>query len=183
MTTWQGWAADFLAAASLPNTANNRRFLNEWAANATHPNCLNNPIDLTRNEPGSKDCGATGQMGVFVQSYTDHVWARTAFNSEIHAAKNSHILSALKAGNPYAVKNRGLMASELGDWGSIDFANVFLNETQAGPPAGLKAPRGLNGWQDNQRSFDVHLPAALKASSKNTRAALQSLARARKVRF
>lgn len=183
MTTWAGWAADFLSAASLPNTANNRRFLNEWAANANHPGCGNNPIDLTHHEPGSSNCAATGQTGVHVQRYTNHTWARTAFASQIEAASASHILAALKSGNPYTVSDPGQVATDLGNWSSTKYANVYLGEAQSGPPIVLKAPAALSGWKAIRKSINKDMPQAMNESQRARRAALQHLHRARKVRI
>ena len=46
MPTWSGWVQDFLTAAGFPNTADNRKFLAEWAAHS-NTDCGNNPIDLS----------------------------------------------------------------------------------------------------------------------------------------
>jgi hypothetical protein len=183
VTTWLGWAGDFLAAASLPNTANSRKFLNDWATNANFPSCGDNPIDLSHKEPGSTNCGGTTLWGDDVQRYTSHTWARTAFNSQIHSSRYAAILAALRSGNPYTVKNPGSVATQLGEWSSTDFANIYLNEAQSGPPTPITAPRAHKGWADMRRSVNHHWGAALAASDHEIRAALRSLSHARKVKL
>lgn len=182
MTTWSGWDADFLAAASLPNTAGNRRFLDSWAANANSPNCGNNPIDLTHKEPGSSNCGGTNLAGDHVQRYTSHTWARTAFNTQIHSASYADLLAALRSGNPYAIKSPGPVSTDLGTWGSTNFANVYLADAQSGPPGTIKAPHALSGWKALRKSVNQGMPRALNQSQKARHAALRSLSRAHKVR-
>jgi len=183
VSTWSGWAADFLAAASLPNTANNLSFMNEWAANATAPGCENNPNDLTfKISGGSSNCHATGQVGVTIQRYTTHAWARTAFDAEIHSGKYPHLLAALKSGSPFGVNDTGKVATDLGNWSSTKYANIYLHEAQAVVKQ-PRAPHMMGGWEDTQKSLRVNMRAALRRSSKNRQAALQALARARKVKL
>jgi hypothetical protein len=181
VTTWAGWAADFLAAASLPDTARNRSFLSDWAANANHPNCGNNPIDLTRGEPGSTNCAPTSLVGVHAQRYTSHTWARTAFNSQIHSGDYPHLLGAFQGGNPYGVKSPGLVASNIGEWQSINFANVYLSKAQAGPTVEVKAAKAHKGWADIRHSFNHNAHPALIHAQHVRRAALRRLAHARRV--
>ena len=182
MATWSGWDTDFLAAASLPNTAANRRFMDDWANNATAPGCANNPIDLTHKETGSKNCHATGQTGVSIQRYTNHTWARTAFNTEIHSGKYAHLLAALKSGNPYTVKDAGAVASDLGSWTSVKFGNTYLAETQTGGTSASFAPHATRGWADLQRSINRGGPTALRKISGFSRATSTTLARRRRVK-
>lgn len=181
MTTWSGWAADFLAAASLPDTARNRSFLNDWAANANHPGCGNNPIDLTHHEPGSGDCGGTGLTGVHVQRYTSHTWARTAFNSEIHSGDYPHLLAAFKSGNPYAVDRPGQVATDLGVWASTNFANVYLSKAEAGPPVTIGAAKAHKGWADIRHSFNHNAVPSLVHARHVRAAGLRRLAHARRL--
>lgn len=63
---------------------------------------------------------------------------------------------------------------------------VFSSSDAFGGPSGgggvLKAPHALSGWKALRRSVNKGMPEALHASQKARRAALRSLARARKVR-
>jgi hypothetical protein len=181
MTTWAGWAADFLAAASLPDTARNRSFLSDWAANANHPGCTNNPIDLTHHEPGSTNCAATSLIGVHVQRYTSHTWARTAFNSQIHSGDYPHLLGALRSGSPYTVKDLGPVASDIGDWQSINFANVYLSKAEAGPPTTINAAKAHKGWADIRHSFNHNAVPTLVHARRVRAAGLRRLAHARRL--
>lgn len=172
---------DFLAAASLPNTTNNRRFMADWAAHATAPGCANNPIDLTHHEPGSRNCHATGQVGVSIQRYTSHTWARTAFNSELHSGNYPALLAALKSGNPYTVDKPGAVATDLGAWTSVAFGNVYLGETQGTTGGGGGTTHATKAWADLQKQVNHGLPTALTKIGKLNRQTANSLARRSRV--
>ena len=184
MTTWAGWAADFLSAASLQNTPGNRNFLTSWADNADHPNCRNNPVDLTHDEPNSTDCGTdTNADGLRTQAYTSHTWARTAFNSQLHSGKYPALLAALRSGNPYNVGNPYDVEADLNRWGSPSFGAVFVDDVRSGPPGKIKAPQALRAWADMQKSVNRHMPAALRQSERSRKAALRNLRRIRRVKL
>ncbi len=181
MTTWNGWQADFLAAASLTNTANHRNFLTDWAANATAPSCNNNPIDLTHHEPGSSNCHATGLVGVSIQRYSSHTWARTAFNSELHNGKYPALLAALKSANPYNVGDPGAVATDLASWGSVHFGQVYLAATQGTGGGGAGTTHATKAWADLQKQVNHGLPTALATIGRLNRQTANSLARRSRV--
>lgn len=183
MTTWSGWAADFLAAASLPGSNNNVRFLNEWAANATHPSCQNNPNDLAQHIQGhSSNCGtATNYYNQHFQRYSSHLWARTGWAVEIRSGHYPHLVAALRSGNPYTYSGYLDVEGDLNRWGSGPFGAVYVNDLESGPPASLKAPQALSGWKALRKSVNRDMPAALRQSQKARQAALRSLSHARKV--
>lgn len=189
MSTWNGWAADFLSAVGAPNTANNRRFLNSWASNAQHPNLTNNPNDLHLKEPGSTNGPAGPGTGEHFQNYHTaqkvgaHTWARTAFDGQITSGDYPHLRAALRSGNPYNASNIYDVEGDLNKWGSYDFGAVYVADAQAGPPVTLKAPQALRGWSDMQRSVNRHMPSALNTSQRARKRALRNLARIRKVRL
>lgn len=57
----------------------------------------------------------------------------------------------------------------------------YSGNTAPSPPDTAGAARAHGGWADVRKSVNRRMPAALKASKRNTAAALRSLSRARKV--
>lgn len=183
MSVYSGWQHDLLGAASLPDTAANRRFLNAWHANA-ESDCSLNPIDLTDRNDHSHNCKQTGFVGRSYQRYDDRVWTRTAFYAQITSGKYPHLRAALRSGNPYTVTDYVAVTDDIGKWASQTFSNIYLDVMRSGgPPPTLKAPQALRGWGDIQRAVNRHLPAALHASQQHRHAALRELRRARRVRL
>ena len=183
MGTYTGWVDDLLSAASLPLSAENRQFLREWHDHATS-DCRNNPIDLTHREPGSTNCRATGRVGISFQNYSSGSWARTAFNTQIHSGLYPRLLAALKASRIFELSgtDAGAIATDLGNWGSIDFANLYLAGQMSGSSA-VRAPKAHGGWAALRVTFNHAMPKALHDSQRTTTAALRTLQKARKVRL
>lgn len=186
MTSWSGWEAAFLAAASLPDTANNRKFLGDWQ---THSNtdCTNNPIDLSRTMPGSTNCGSLPGGTRHAQHYTTHAQAAKAFDEELRSGNFPHLLAALLSGNPYTVSVPNDVAIDISRWGSGIFEVIYHGETGApegggGGPVILKAPQALAGWHDLRKTFNNKLPTVLGEVEKMNRRSLQVLASIRRVR-
>lgn len=187
MSTWNGWATDFLAAASLPNTTDNRRFMSDWGNFANHPGLTNNPVDLHQDEPGATNGPAGPGVGQHFQNYHDaqnidaHTWARTAFNTQIHVYTYRHLLGAIRSGNPYKYSDWQKAITELALWGSTNYADVYLNNVQAGGPQNVSAPQALKGWRDLQHTVSVDMPKALKRSQTARTRALRRLSGKHKV--
>jgi len=186
VATWSGWQAQFLHAAGLLDTPPSRRFLTEWAQNATH-NCGNNPIDLSEPMPGARNCADNTGVLPKVKRYQDHTQAANAFKFELLYPWADAIRRALDSGNPYQFKGSDEVVSDLISWGSVKYANVYAAATTGagggGGGGGAHAPHTLGGWKDLRHSVNVHLPATLRQSNRYTVRALQALARARKVRL
>jgi hypothetical protein len=63
-------------------------------------------------------------------------------------------------------------------------ALIFYFAGKAPTPGGpIKAAKAHHGWADVRKSVNRHMPHALSASQRNTRAALRTLHRARRVRI
>lgn len=179
MSVYANWQADLLSAVRLPDTAHNRRFLTAWHEHA-ESNCDLNPIDLTHvikdSGSGAKrhshDCKATGFVGRSYQRYDDRVWTRTAFYAQITSAKYQLLLAALKSGNPYAVQDRGAVASDIGEWGSQTFANFYLNPSVTPQPTGpVSAPlKAHHAWHGMLHSVFVAAPKELIRSAEARKA-------------
>lgn len=187
MGVWAGWEAEFLTAAQVPDTAQNRRFLDDWHSHA-ETNCGNNPVDLSALVSGSTDCASLPAINAKAQHYTTHGNAAHAFYVQTHANYAKALLAALKSGNPYTVGNTGTVAQDLSAWGSQAFSQTYFNETANAPGRGGAVPgvhdaRLLHGWRSLQGSLGPNMRHALASSAKSRRAALQSLARARRVRL
>ena len=180
MAVWPGWEDDLLGAAGLPTNAANRRFLDEWHSHA-NSNCPDNPVDISRREPGSTRCAAL-PSGREAQAYTSHASAANGFADELNLTDYPNLREALASGNPYGPAHRNGVGLDLQKWGSIRWQAAYLKET-APPPPGIHAPHALHGWHDVQHSVNVRLPATLRQSNRHTVRALQALARARKVRL
>jgi hypothetical protein len=182
VSVWSGWQADLLSHAGIPNTTNNRRFLSDWHAHA-ETNCRNNPIDLSVTVGATRNCAPLPGLNVQAQRYTTTGNAVHAFTVQIHQARYSHLLAALRSGNPYTAASPGLIAADLAAWGSQTFAQRFFNQTvtNAGGAAGY-APTALPAWADLQRQVNHGLPVALRRLSGLNRATKNALAQRSRVR-
>jgi hypothetical protein len=183
VATWTGWEAEFLTAAQVPNTAENRLFLDEWAAHA-ETNCRNNPIDLSAQTAGASNCHALPAVTARAQNYTTHGNAAHAFFVETHRASSTALINALESGDPFTVNNTGSVAANLTAWGSQTFAQFYFNQTAGQRGGGVgNTTDALKGWKHMRKSFNHHMPDALNYSERQGVRALHSLARARKVKF
>lgn len=187
MATWPGWEPDLLRAAQIANSANRRKFLDDWHAHADS-DCRNNPVDLTVQSAGSSDCASLPAIGARAQNYTTTGNAGHAFFAQLHSGRFPALLHALQSTNPYTVTNTGTVAEELSLWGSQTFSGIYFTETanapgRGGGPVGAKAPHAHQGWHALRRSVNTNLPAALRDSEKAVRRARQALTHARKVRL
>lgn len=61
----------------------------------------------------------------------------------------------------------------------------YAGKKQPGPPdaSGVKAARAHGGWSDVRKSVNRNMPRSLSRSQRHTRAALQALHRAHRVRI
>ena len=181
MSTWDGWAHDFLGLDRTPRTADNLQFLEDWAAHADNPDCGNNPIDLSHRYPSSSACGPVGAYGRRSQRYPNHSFARSAFYAQLDSGNFPALAAAIKDGHPYKVKNWQDVAANIGDWGSGKFANVYLAATRPGHVEPVKAAHAHGGWRALQHSFNHNMPRALHRSNKLVKAGLRDVRRASKV--
>lgn len=187
MGTWSGWQADLLSFAHLPNTTENRNFLSDWNAHA-ETNCANNPVDLSVPDTTSSDCASLPGLIPKAQRYTTHGNGAHAFNVQVHQSRYAALLSAMETGDPYTTNNTGEVAQDIALWGSRAFSQRYFDETKNAPGRGsggdgISAPRAHKGWHDIRRSVNHNWPRALKASERQTRAALRRISHARKVRL
>jgi hypothetical protein len=106
VSTWAGWEADLLTHAGIPNTANNRRFLDDWHSHA-ETNCKNNPIDLSVRSAGATNCHTLPAVTARAQNYSTTGNAVHAFDVQIHQNAYQHLLAALLTGNPYTASVPG----------------------------------------------------------------------------
>lgn len=187
MATWSGWIQQFLSAAGLPNTDGNRTFLSDWAAHADS-SCKNNPIDLSRSMSGSSNCHTLTSTRK-AQNYTSHTQAANAFKAELDSGTFGQLLAGFKSGDPFTIAKLPDVLGDLLTWGSSQFESYLENEfgvTPSGSGLGggnASSPKAHHGWQDLRRSLNHNMPGALRASQRNTAAALRSLSKARKVRL
>lgn len=185
MSVWAGWQADLLSHSSVPNTADNRRFLTDWHAHA-ETNCHNNPIDLSARTAGASNCKQLPGLNVRAQNYSTTGNAVHAFAVQIESGTFSDLKAAMLTGNPYTADNTGLASEDLTAWGSQAFAKRYFSETanapgRGGGPVSVTAPRAHKGWNDIRQTANRHWPAALAYSDRHIRAALRSVGRARRV--
>jgi hypothetical protein len=186
VATWSGWQDQLLKAAGLPTSSDNETFLSDWNKSADS-NCQNNPVDISHATSGSTNCKKLTTTRT-AQNYAGHAGAASAFRAEIQSGNYPHLRAALASGKPYNVSDSHDVIGDLIVWGSEKFAFELTNnygQPQPQPPTGgqIRAPHALGGWGDMQRSVNRNLPATLKQSNRYTVRALQSLARARKVRL
>lgn len=187
MSVWSGWEADLLSHSSVPNTANNRRFLDDWHARA-ETNCNNNPIDLSVDTPGATQCAPLATTGGHARNYATSGDAVHAFSVQINQAAYHDLKVAMLTGNPYTADNTGVAAGDIAAWGSESFAQWYFSQTanapgRGGGPVPVNAPQAHKGWADMRRSVNHHWPQALAASDRHIRIALRSIGKARKVRL
>ena len=177
MSAWSGWAGQLLTVLGDKNTTANLKFLNEWHS-FEQTNCANNPISASQSWAGSSECKAP------VRNYRTRADGLQATAAQLHDAKYSAILAALKSGDPYGYSDSFTVSQELDTWGSLTFSTRYSTETAQAPPDNtVSAPRAHKGWADMRRSTNYHWPAALRDSDRHIHAALRSLSRARKVRL
>lgn len=185
MTTWGGWQTEFLTAAQVPNTTNNRRFLDDWASHA-ETNCRNNPVDLSAKVSGSTNCHSLPAITARAQNYTTHGNAAHAFYVQTHAGSSKALLAALASGNPYTVDDTGAVATDLSAWGSQGFAQRYFAETAGqrggGGGGGPTAPHSTKAWGQLQNQVNRQLPTTLRKVSGLQAATSTTLRRRRRVR-
>jgi hypothetical protein len=185
VTTWGGWQAEFLTAAQVPNTTNNRRFLTDWNSHA-ETNCRDNPVDLSAKVSGSTNCHSLPAITAKAQNYTTHGNAAHAFYVQTHAGSSKALLAALASGNPYTVNDTGTVAEDLSAWGSQKFAQAYFAET-AGQRGGggspdTYAPRSVRAWGELQKQVNRTLPRTLRHMAGYHAATMTQLRRRSRVR-
>lgn len=183
MTTWDGWATDFLAAAKLQTSAANVKFVEAWAANADSPSCGNNPVDLSAHEPGSKPCGPVRKGYPRARAYTSHRSARAAFVAQFRQVEYSYLRSVLESSTPYSTGIWEDVAANLTNWGSTVFANIYLAEMEAKTTGVGSAAATHRGWAGLQKTFNTGMPTGIKHARRAIGAGLHSVRRARKVKL
>lgn len=183
MSTWTGWQDDFLNAAAIIVTKENRNFLTQWAGHANSPSCKRNPIDLHHQEPHSTDCVKPAGFSWWTQSYASHATAAEAFSVQVNTGEFAAILDTLGTGDPYTDPGYKDVVKALKAWGSTLFAEWFRHHIEGSSKgAGAIAPRTHRAWHDLQKSVNHNLPHALREAHKLNRAALRELRRASRVR-
>lgn len=187
MATWAGWESELLNAAGFDTSAGNVQFLHDWGDH-TNSACVNNPIDLSRVMRGSSDCHDLPGSRT-AQKYVSHAQAANAFAGQVASGDFPILLAAFKSGDAYTQSRLGAVMIDLDKWGSHSFVLWLEGQFGISPGGGglgtvsTAAPKAHNGWADLRHSVNHNMPAALRASQRNTRAALRSLSRARKVRL
>lgn len=186
MSTWSGWANQFLTAAGIIITPPNRTFMQEWASHAPG-SCRNNPVDLTHSVRNSTRCGNT--VGGFgrSQNYPSHAAAASAFKAQMDTAWVKPLKDALNTGNPFQIGDRSQAVAVLNRWASPSFASWYeaatTSGTTGGKSGGGKAAHAHSGWTDLRHAINHNMPQALRRSEQHTAAALRSLSKSRKVRL
>ncbi len=182
MSVWNGWQADLLSHAGIPNTTNNRNFLSSWHSHA-ETNCHNNPIDLSVHSAGATNCHALPAVTAHAQNYSTTGNAVHAFDVQIHQNAYQHLLAALLTGNPYTASGTGLASQDLTKWGSQKFAQFFFNATAGAPGrGGGYKPTSTKAWGSVQRSVNRGLPTMLRRVGALNKATSTQLRRRRRVR-
>ena len=182
MSVWNGWQADLLSHAGIPNTAGNRKFLSDWHAHA-ETNCRDNPIDLSVRSAGASNCHALPGINARAQNYSTTGNAVHAFDVQIHQNAYRHLLSAMLTGNPYTASGSGLAGQDLTAWGSQGFAQFYFNATAAAPGrSGGYKPTSTKAWSSVQRSVNHGLPTMLRRTGALNKSTSQLLRRKRRVR-
>lgn len=185
MATWSGWAAQFLSAASLPNTPGNLRWLDDWSTNSIS-DCRNNPVDVSRVQGNSTNCKRLTSSRT-AQNYTSHAQAATAFNHQLHSGNFPHLLAAMQSGDYPSPSKLGDILIELQRWGSLNFV-AWLEKTFGIAPggggigSGPTAPHALKGWNDLRKTVNRGLPSMLRTVGKLNAETSRSLGRRRRVR-
>jgi hypothetical protein len=173
---WTGWAADYLKLLGVPNTAANRRFLNEWES-AQHTSCRNNPLSSHMPWAGSTVC-----IPEVTQAYLTHSNGLHATEKQMKEPSYAAILNALKSGNPFTFTNWTNVAHDLDTWGATLFAQQYRNEVvQAGTGSSVGAAKAHSGWADIRRSFNRNAHPALVHAAHLRKASLRRLARAHRL--
>lgn len=184
MSTWSGWQSQLLNRAGFAVTPGNSDFLTDWGK-AEASSCKANPVIISWPLKGSTRCKPLGIRSLYVQNYTSHAQGASAFDQQLRQDNYTHLIAAFHTGNPYNLtdtKAKGVY-DDLLRWGAYTMARNYALATFDSAVPGANSPRAHGGWADLQRSVNRNMPAALAASRRNTRAALRSLSRARRVRW
>lgn len=184
MATWPGWVAQFLSAASLPNTSATRQWMDDWSTNSIS-DCRNNPVDVSRPVGGSGNCKKLTASRT-AQNYSSHSQAAQAFSRQIHSGAFPYLLRALQSGDPFTLSGIPNVEGDIQKWGSLNFL-AFLENTFGVTPGGTGLGGGVGshatkGWDDFRRQVNAGLPQALRTIDRSNRAALSSLGRRRRVK-
>ena len=186
MSVWGGWEADLLTHSGIPNTANNRRFLDDWHSHA-ETNCRRNPVDLSVKSAGASNCHSLPGVTARAQNYSTTGNAVHAWDTQIHQSGYKALLAAMMTGDPYTASNTGQASQDLTAWGSQTFAHTYFNETGGAPGRGggggtVRAPHALNAWADLRTTMNRGLPSMLRTVSKLNRQTSRQIARKRRVK-
>src|SRR5215472_7936490 len=187
MATWNGWQEQLLTAAKLPTAESTQNFLYDWSQHATS-DCRNNPVDISHAATGATNCHKLTKTRT-AKKYVSHAQAATAFSAQIHSGNFPSLLAALKTADPYQSPDAAGVAADFSKWGSAAMATYYTNHASTGSGSGSTGggdgsfAHAHNGWTDLQHSINDNMPAALRASQRNTSAALRALSKARKVRL
>ena len=150
---WTGWEEDVIGYLGVPNTVENKEFLDVWQQ-FEHSNAHNNPLNLT------KPTGVATINSAGVQSYS------TAAQGALYTANNIKnsgyyptIYAALQSGKPLDIfvlhkgdpKKQLAIIAELRKWGSGTYADYLSQLT--GGKAGQGGSGGL--FEDPNTGKDI----------------------------
>lgn len=180
---WNQWTDQFCAAAQVPHNSQNISFLEGWNDFA-NTSCRNNPIDLSRSEPGSTNCHKL-PGGKTAKNYTSHARAANAFRDQLNSGSYQFLYSYLLGKLDNTKPNIAHAVDDLIEWGSTKYAQVVADAAGVPYPGtgGGSTVHFHKGWDDLRRSVNRRYPRALTDSKKFTDAALRKLAHASRVRL
>lgn len=182
MSTWEGWQADLLAEADVPDTGQNRSFLTAWQKSQP-TQCYRNPVVISHKQPGSTNCRKLPGGTKHAQNYLSLKSGKEAFGLQLNSGSYPWLLKALQSGDPYSIHGdvATVTAQDLTHWGSPKFAETYESR-QNGPTGTLSAPHALGGWKSLRKSVNKGMPDAITYAKRQNTAALRSLSRARRVK-
>lgn len=183
MGTWTGWREQLLAAAGVTKSADNLTFLSDWHKYA-NTDCRDNPVDISLNISGASPCKLTSNPQHRARNYASPDQAAGQFAAQLNSGTYPHLLAALQSGSPYDPTGSDQVGHDLGVWGSAKFGAHYAAEVNAKIGSGsITAARAHHGWSDLQHSINHNMPTSLRNAERNTRVALRSLSKGRKVRL
>ena len=172
-----------LAAIKAPNTAANRRFLDEWQS-YEGGTAKFNPLNTTQKVKGSTRYNSAG-----VQNYPTAAAGTTATRITLENGRYPDILKALRSGSPFTYQPLSAVEAQIETWGTFAFAQALASQTapvQPGSTSGTDtsqlAPSGHSGFADLRNSVNKHLPTQLEQSRRTGLATLSFLSLRTKVR-
>lgn len=133
MTAWPGWTSDMISGLGIPDTGDNKNFLDEWAASDTLP-CKNNPLGASHKRKGSVNCQRLNSLNT-AQTYATRQTGIGGTKAQLSGGGYVHLWAALESGHPLAYTPATGLTLDLQKWGADPFYKYVEKQTGAGSAA------------------------------------------------